>query len=159
MCAWGPLLGCRQEGVIRLSEVLEILYQDGGNQITQLFQRALKSWKHLVGGWESLPLASTFHPCPLFPAPMWLFSEDPLPHGRPSQPGRAAPQTFPVLLSSPSLLGPKGNAGSGRARGSSISPRGKGGGERGGGRREEEFLGGPELRWGPRRRSALPPAR
>ena len=66
--------------MIRLPEVLEILYQDGGNQITQLFQRALKSCKHLVGGWESLPLASRFHPCPLFPAPMWLFSEDPLPH-------------------------------------------------------------------------------
>lgn len=48
-----------------LPQVLEFLYQDGGDQITQLFQRALKSWKHLVGGWESLQLASTFHPCSL----------------------------------------------------------------------------------------------
>ena len=48
MCAWGLLLASGQEGVFRLLEILEFLDQDGGNQITQLFQSALKSGKDLV---------------------------------------------------------------------------------------------------------------
>lgn len=152
MCAWGPVLGCRQEGVIRLPEVLEILYQDGGNQITQLFQRALKSRKHLVGGWESLPLASTFHPCPLLPAPTWLFSEDPLPHAERPNLGAQHPSrsqsSFPLPPSSvrretqaPAALGvhpsareekgeERGEAGGGRR---SLSAARSAGGDRGGG--------------------------
>lgn len=115
------------------------LDQDAGNQINQIRQEALESCKDFVGGRESLRLAPTLppRPHPALPRP-------PAPLCSLPQAGRAATRRFPGLRGSPALLGPKGNAGSGSARGSSTSRRGKGGGESGGGRREEEFLGGRE---------------
>lgn len=139
MCAWGLLLASGQEGVIRLLEVLEFLDQDGGNQITQL--TLPESPEKLEGPSlrEGIPAARAHVPPPRTPAPIRLFPDDWDPLHPTPQPGRTAAQQFPVLLSSPSLRGPKGKASCGSARGSSVSLRGKGGGgereEAGGGRR------------------------
>lgn len=100
-----------------------------------------ESLKDIVRGSEPLQLASA-HLCPSIST--FLEEWDPHP---PPQPGRAAARLFPVFLL---FLPPwsEGNSGSNSARGSSISPGGKGGGER---RRaaEEEFLCGPEPSVGP----------
>ena len=134
----GSLLGSGQGGVIKLLEVLEIVYQDVGNQIKiQLLQGALESLKDRFRGSESLQLASAY----------LCLSHPNLPGGLGPPPAalswaRSSP-AVPGVSSFPPLMVQRETQAQAALRAHPSVPEEKGE-ERGGGRREEEFLRGPE---------------
>lgn len=103
------------------------------NQITQLFQRALKSWKHLVET-ESLQPRPRSTPRPLPQCGSSPRTGTLCPTARASTQARSTPAVPGTPFLSLSSVR-RGNSGSGRPRGSSISAKGKGEerGEAGGG--------------------------